>query len=226
MKNNIVIAIDGPAGSGKSTLAKLIAERVNITYLDTGAMYRAITYLALKDNVVQDKNAIINIAKNVELELISENGVNKVFANNAEITKEIRTLEVNSNVSEVSTIKEVREEMVNLQRKIGSGTSIVAEGRDVTTVVFPAADLKLFMVASIEARTDRRHKEFIEKGLSGTSGEIQENLKKRDKIDSGREVSPLRKADDAIELDTTKMTIEEEIQFVINLLKEKNLIPS
>lgn len=226
MEKSTVIAIDGPAGSGKSTLAKLVANELNFSFLDTGAMYRAITYLALKDNIIDNTNSIIEISKNVNLEFRNENGENRIYADGIDISKEIRTLEVNNNVSEVSRIKEVREELVRLQQKIGTRTNIVAEGRDTTTTVFPDADLKIFLIATIEERAKRRYKEFIEKGLTGTLEDIIENLKKRDEIDSGREVSPLRKAPDAIELDTTNYTIEEELDFILNKVKEKNLLPS
>lgn len=224
MKNSIIIAIDGPAGSGKSSLATQIAIRLGFSYLDTGAMYRAITYLALKNNVVENTQAIIDIVKNVNISFKFENGTNKIFVDNQDISDEIRTLAVNEKVSEVSVIKEVREQLVALQQKIGNAINVVAEGRDTTTTVFPNADVKIFLVASIDTRTERRHKEFIEKGLTGTSEDIKVNLIKRDKIDSGRDISPLQKADDAIEMDTSNMTIEEEIEFVINILKEKGLL--
>ncbi len=221
MAKNIVIAIDGPAGSGKSTLASLVAKELGYVYLDTGAMYRAVTYLAIKNKVINDSSAIIDLVKKSKIELKYENGINKVIANGEDITKEIRTLEVNSFVSEVAKIKEVREELVALQQKIGNEINIVAEGRDTTTTVFPEADLKIFMVASIEARAERRYKENKEKAIAGTLEEIIENLKKRDQIDSGRAVSPLRKADDAIEMDTTNMTIEEEVKFIVSKINEK-----
>lgn len=226
MEKKFIIAIDGPAGSGKSTLASKIAQILGIMYLDTGAMYRAITYLALKNNIVDDTISIINIVKNVDLQLKYENNINRVFVDGIDITNEIRTLEVNSKVSEVSKIKEVREELVKLQQKIGNSNSLIAEGRDTTTVVFPNADIKIFLVATIGERAERRYKEFVDKGLNGSLNEIKENLSKRDKIDSGREISPLIKADDAIELDTTDLTIDQEVDVILEKIREKKIFKS
>lgn len=224
MEKSIVIAIDGPAGSGKSTLAKSVARELGFTYLDTGAMYRAITYTALKNNVDSNVTEIINLTKNINLELKFEDGINKIFVDGDDITLKIRTLEVSSKVSEVSKIKEVREQLVSLQQKIGSQINIVVEGRDTTTIVFPNAALKIFLIATIEERAKRRFEELKESNFDGTYEEVLKNLKERDQLDTEREISPLVKADDAIELDTTSLSIEEEIKFIIDIAKEKQLI--
>lgn len=220
MLKKIVIAIDGPAGSGKSTAAKNIAQKLGFTYLDTGAMYRAITFLALRSGIVENIPAVIELARQINLKLKFENGVTRVFVNDEEVTKEIRSAEVNAKVSDISRIPEVRSELVKMQKKLGAEGNIVAEGRDVTTVVFPDADLKVFLTASIDVRTKRRLKEFQDKNISISYDEVQANLEKRDRIDSGRKVSPLRKAEDAIEFDNSALTPEQDLDFLILKIKD------
>ncbi len=220
MSKNIIVAIDGPAGSGKSTAAKNLAKKLGFTYLDTGAMYRAITFCALRNGIVDNTPAIIDMTKNLLLKLKFENGLTRVFVNNEEVTENIRTPEVNSRVSEVSVIPEVRTEMVKIQKSLGEQGNIVAEGRDVTTVVFPDADIKIYLTASIDTRTERRLKEFQQKKSDITFEEVKANLEKRDKIDSGREVSPLRKAEDAIEFDNTGLTPEQDLDFLLKKVNE------
>ncbi|MFA8342707.1 MAG: (d)CMP kinase [Rhodothermaceae bacterium] len=224
MEKSIVIAIDGPAGSGKSTLAKSVAKELGFIYLDTGAMYRAVTFAAIKNKIEDNSEEIIKLTKEIDLELKFEVGINKIFIDNTDVTNEIRTLSVSSKVSEISKIKEVREELVCLQRKIGSKINIVVEGRDTTTIVFPEAALKIFLVASIEERAKRRFDELKENNFTGSYEEVYKNLSERDKLDSGREISPLVKADDAVELDTTSLSVEEEVKFIIDKAKEKQLI--
>ncbi|MCU7495205.1 MAG: (d)CMP kinase [Ignavibacteria bacterium] len=220
MAKNIIITIDGPAGSGKSTSAKLVAKSLGFTYLDTGAMYRAITYLALKQNIIKDEPSVVELAERARLELKFVDGKTEVFLNGEDVTEAIRSYEVNSNVSEVSRIPGVRTALVRKQQEIGSNTSIVAEGRDTGTVVFPDADVKIFLTASISQRAQRRLREFQEKGENLSLGEIEGNIRKRDQIDSSREVSPLKKAQDAVEIDTSSITIEEEVELILNKVKE------
>jgi len=221
MSKNIVIAIDGPAGSGKSTAAKNLAKELGFTYLDTGAMYRAITFLALLKGIDEDRNAVIEMTKKLSLNLKYENGITRVFADDVEVTDKIRSAEVNSKVSEISTIPEVRAEMVKLQKKIGEENNLVAEGRDVTTVVFPDADIKFFITATIDERAKRRLRDFHLSGIEISYEEVKQNLEKRDTIDSGREISPLTKSQDAIEFDNTGLTPEQDLEFLYKKVKEE-----
>jgi len=220
MLKKIIIAIDGPAGSGKSTAAKNIAQKLGFTYLDTGAMYRAITFIALRNGVAENIPAVIEMARRISLKLRFENGVTRVFVDDEEVTEQIRTAEVNGKVSDISRIPEVRAELVKIQKRMGEEGNIVAEGRDVTTVVFPKADLKIFLTASIDIRTKRRLKEFQDKNIPTTFEEVKDNLEKRDRIDSGREISPLKKADDAIEFDNSAFTPEQDYEFLLTKIKE------
>lgn len=220
MSKNIVIAIDGPAGAGKSTVAKHLAQMLDYVYVDTGAMYRAITYLVLRNGVQNDHDEIIKIASDAKIKLQFENGITRVFINGQEVTDNIRTPEVNSYVSEVSKISEVRDAMVKIQRNLGTDTDLIAEGRDTTTIVFPDATIKVFLTASIEERAKRRHKELIEKGQQLTLEEVRSNIEVRDRIDSSREVSPLIKAKDAVEIDSTNMTIPDEIYKILDMIEK------
>lgn len=231
MSKKIIIAIDGPAGSGKSTAAKNIALKLGFTYMDTGAMYRAITFLALRNGIADDTPAVIKMTTGIDLNLKSENGITRVFVNGEEVTEQIRSAEVNAKVSDISKIPEVRKELVMIQKKMGETGNIVAEGRDVTTVVFPDADLKIYLTASIDVRAKRRLKEFEDKNIPVTLEQVKENLLQRDKIDSGREVSPLRKAEDAIEFDNSALTPEQDLDYLLAKIKEVlnrngNKIPS
>ncbi|MFA7290000.1 MAG: (d)CMP kinase [Melioribacteraceae bacterium] len=216
MAKRIVIAIDGPAGSGKSTAAKYLAEKLGFTYVDTGAMYRAITFKAMELGIVEDVEKVIELTKSIKISLNFENGITRVFVNEEEVTDKIRTLEVNSKVSDISKIGEVRKELVKIQRKLGEDKNLVAEGRDTTTVVFPNADLKIFLTASLDERAKRRFAEFKEKKSDITMDEVKINLASRDSIDSSRDVSPLKKADDAIEFDNTHTSILDEINILLS----------
>jgi len=203
MAKRIVIAIDGPAGSGKSTAAKYLAEKLGFTYVDTGAMYRAITFKAMELGIVDDVEKVIELTKKIKISLNFENGITRVFVDDEE-------------VSDISKIGEVREELVKLQRKLGEDKNLVAEGRDTTTVVFPNADLKIYLTASLEERAKRRFAEFQEKNSEITIDEVKVNLSNRDNIDSSRDVSPLMKAEDAIEFDNTNTSILDEIDILLN----------
>ncbi|NOX65281.1 MAG: (d)CMP kinase [Chlorobi bacterium] len=219
--SKIIIAIDGPAGSGKSTLAKMVAERLGFTYLDTGAMYRAITYLAIREGIVDDEEAVSKFILGLDVTLKYENGVTRVFVNGEELTDYIRTPEVNGKVSEISAMPAVRKELVRMQQQMGKVGNIVAEGRDTTTVVFPDANVKIYLIASVDVRAERRHKEYMEKGVDIDIEEVKENLRKRDAIDSGREISPLTRAENAIEVDTSSLSVDEEFEILIENIKKK-----
>ncbi|WP_314013263.1 (d)CMP kinase [Leptotrichia wadei] len=206
----MIIAIDGPAGSGKSTIAKLVAKDMGLVYLDTGAMYRIVTLKALNEGILGNDglNELEKIKKllddfNID---IRENGF---YLDNVDVSEEIRKPVVSENVSDVAAIREVREKMVDLQRKFSESKNVILDGRDIGTVVFPNADLKIFLVADAKERAKRRYRELIEKGENVEIEEIYENILKRDKIDSTRKESPLKKAKDAVEVDTTSKSIEE-----------------
>jgi len=212
------IAVDGPAGSGKSTVAKIIAERLKITYLDTGAMYRAITFAALTAAIdLYDAQALKTIVDRIDLKI----NPTAIYVDGVDVTEAIRTPEVTQNVSVVSMDPYVRAEMVNMQRKIASGQSVIMDGRDIGTVVLPDANYKFFLVADPVERAKRRLIELKAKGFNTSLEALTDEIVKRDALDSGREVSPLRKASGAIEIDTTFMTIEEVVAFIIDAIKEK-----
>jgi CMP/dCMP kinase len=216
MSEGLIIAIDGPAGSGKSTSAKKLADLLGYLYVDTGAMYRAITLLAIENNILDDVGKIIQLARDSEIVLKFIDGKTFVKLNDKDVTEDIRSLKVNQHVSDVSKISEVRKILVDKQREIGkTGCGIVMEGRDIGTVVFPEADVKIFLTASIDTRAERRTKEFSESGVNVSVNDILKNLTERDHIDSSRKASPLTKANDAIEIDTTKVTIEQQVQKIL-----------
>ena len=229
MSKKLIVAIDGPAGSGKSTSAKLVAQRLGYVYIDSGAMYRAVTYLALKKKILGNEKAIGDLANSAHIHLDYVNGETRVNANGDDITEELRSIEVNQNVSEVSRIEEVRKALVRQQQTMGHrDRGLVMEGRDITTIVFPDADVKIFLTASIEQRAKRRAEEYKKKGISVSIDEIKENIIERDKIDSTRKMSPLIKAPDAIEIDTSKVSIEEQVNLILEQVKriaEKKSIP-
>jgi cytidylate kinase len=208
----IQIAIDGPAGSGKSTVAKEIAERMEILYLDTGAMYRAVTHMVLSQGQsVGDSEVLKRVVDQMRLELTP----NHVYVNGHDVSEAIRTPNVSQNVSFVAMDAYVREKMVELQQKIAGDQSVVMDGRDIATHVLPNADFKFFLVASSEERAKRRQSELSKKGYDIPIETLIDEIDKRDRLDSEREVSPLRQADDAIRVDTTEMTIEEVINFIL-----------
>ena len=221
MSKGLIIAIDGPAGSGKSTSAKLIAKKLGYLYIDTGAMYRAITYLALKNKVVKDESRILELARKSKIELKYNYGNLVVMLNDHDISYEIRSKEVNAHVSDVSKISAVRKLLVEKQRELGEkNNGVVMEGRDIGTVVFPNADVKIFLTASLDTRADRRAKEYFQNGSEVIIEDIKNNLSNRDRIDSSRKDSPLIKAPDAIAIDTTNVTIEEQVNLIIQEVKK------
>lgn len=215
-RSNFIIAIDGFSSCGKSTVAKALAKQLNFVFVDSGAMYRAVTLYFLRNNIgFDDKEAILDALDNIHIDFIPNTEKTKILLNNEDISDEIRQMEVSAKVSEVSAIKEVRQAMVAQQQALGSRRNIVMDGRDIGTTVFPDADLKLFMTASPSVRAERRFAELSAKGENVTMEEIQENLSHRDHIDSTREESPLRQADDAIVLDNSELTQDEQLEFVL-----------
>ncbi len=209
--NNIIVAIDGPAGSGKSTIAKIIAKKFNFTYIDTGAMYRMITLYLLENNIdFDDLKEIEKVLNTVNLDMQGD----KFYLNNVDVTTKIREKRINENVSKVASIKIVRDNLVNLQRKISNNKNVILDGRDVGTVIFPNAQVKIFLIASPEERARRRYNEFLEEKTEITYDEVLKSIKERDHIDSTRDESPLKKADDAIELDSTSLTIDDVVNFI------------
>ena len=215
------VAIDGPASSGKSTISKLIAKENHFVYLDTGAMYRVVTLAVLRNNIsLDDYEAIENLVQNIEIRFLMKDGKQSVFMNGEDVTDEIRSVEVTKNVSAVSAIKEVRTRLVHLQQEIAENHSIIMDGRDIGTVVLPQAEIKIFLVASVEERAKRRFIENQEKGIEMSYEELVEDIRRRDHIDSTRKESPLKKAEDAIEIDTTTMTIEDVVKTVTALIQK------
>ncbi len=220
----IVVAIDGGAGSGKSTTARGVARRLGFFYLDTGAMYRAATlkYLELggpSDSV--DMEIIKDVIADSNIALVPDEKSVKVLLDNKDVSEAIRTPEVGNLVSQISAVPEIRTWMVEQQRLVAMDKDVVCEGRDIGTVVFPEAQVKIFLVADLETRARRRFKEFCEKGIELSPSDVLENLAFRDEYDSKRSHSPLKKADDAIEIDTTHLTIQEEINLVEKIIRER-----
>ncbi|EQK38601.1 MAG: (d)CMP kinase [Paraclostridium bifermentans] len=213
---NLVIAVDGPAGAGKSTIAKIVADKMNINYIDTGAMYRAITYKVLQSGIdINNENEVIEIAKKSNIDFKDNN----IYLDGKILKEEIRTPEVSHNVSNVAQIKDVRHLMVDVQRDIGNKSSVILDGRDIGSYVFPNADYKFFLVASSKERGERRYKELIKKGYNTTLEEVINDVIRRDEIDSNREFAPLVKANDAIEIDTTGKSIDKVVESVIDKIK-------
>jgi CMP/dCMP kinase len=212
----LVIAIDGPAASGKSTTARLVAERLGYLHLDTGAMYRAIAAKVIRLGIdPEDATAVVALLPTTHVELRREDGSLRVILDSEDVTEEIRSQAVTRAVSPVSSIPGVREAMVGEQRRLGAEGGVVLEGRDIGTVVFPDADLKVFLVAGIRARAGRRQGELEARGHTVALEAVVRELEERDRLDSTRATAPLRKAADAIELDTSNLTIEEQVNAVV-----------
>ena len=215
------IAIDGPSSAGKSTIAKKVAARLGTTYLDTGAMYRALTLSALRKGAdLESEPAILAVLDESEIHLTQVEGNQTVFLNDEDVTETIRSTDVTKNVSVVSSHEKVRAEMVRRQQRFAEKGGIVMDGRDIGTVVLPNADLKIYLVASAEERALRRYHESVAKGMTVSLEQLTEDMKARDHYDMNREASPLRKADDAVELDTTHLSIDAVVETVLNLIKK------
>ena len=216
----LVVAIDGPAGAGKSTVAKLAAKELGYTYIDTGAMYRAVAWKTLQRKADVTDALILGVVKDIDVRLAYKDGVTQVFVDGQEITGEIRTPEVSHIVSQVAALGPVREKMVDLQRQMATEGGVLMDGRDIATHVLPNADVKIFLTASIEERAQRRWKEMKEKGYDMSLEELQKDIAARDKADSEREISPLVQADDATLLDTTGLSIDGVVARILAMCSE------
>ena len=223
MKNgNFVIAIDGFSSCGKSTVAKALAKKLNFVFVDSGAMYRAVTLYFQRNNIsLSDDAAIKSAIENIHIDLVPLADKTQVLLNGEDVSDAIRTMEVSEYVSEVSAIKAVRHAMVKQQQALGAKRNIVMDGRDIGTTVFPNADLKVFMTASPQVRAERRFAELTAKGEVITMEEVKDNLSHRDHIYSTREESPLRQADDAVVLDNSELNQEEQLAFVVDLVNKR-----
>ncbi|HTY39015.1 MAG TPA: (d)CMP kinase [Bacteroidota bacterium] len=217
----IVIAIDGPAASGKSTTARLVADRLGYIHIDTGAMYRAVTLRVLEENIpLTDADRISKLAEGTRIRLERIDGTNRVFVDGRDVSREIRSSKVTQNASVVSSYQRVRDVLVREQRRIAEPGGVVLEGRDIGSVVLPNADLKIFMVARVAERVRRRQVELESAGVAIDREKLEQEIVERDRLDSTREASPLRKAAGAIEVDTSAMSIEEQVQFVVDKANE------
>lgn len=220
--SNLKIAIDGPASSGKSTIAKLLAEEYNLVYVDTGAMYRALTFQALKEGIrVDQEDELIDLLNDLDITFKRTADGQLVFINGQDVTQEIRQNDVTNNVSMVSSFEKVRKELVARQQKIAADTGVAMDGRDIGTVVLPDADVKIFLIASVEERAIRRHLENQAKGIESNLEILKEEIIARDTFDSNREVSPLKQAEDAVLLDTTSQSISEVVNNCKEIIREK-----
>ena len=218
----MIVAIDGPAGSGKGTVTKIIAERMGLINLDTGATYRCVATAVLDNNLtLNDEEEIINLLDDINIEFKKDEGKEKVFLNDVDVTERIRSKEVSQIVSQVSSIIPVRLKLSDLQRKMAEGKDVIMEGRDIGTYVFPNAEVKIYLDADVEERARRRFKENKEKGIDMTYEEVLENIKIRDANDKSKKIGALKVADDAVIVDTTSKTIEEVVNEIERIIKEK-----
>ena len=217
---SFIVAIDGPAGTGKGTITKILSKEMGLVNIDTGATYRCVALYAIKNNIkLEEKDKIIDSLKNIHIDMKNKDGDQTIFLNGEDVSKEIRSKEVTKIVSQVSSIKEVRFAMVDVQRKLAEGKDVIMEGRDITTYVFPNADVKIYLDADEEERAKRRYKEMQEKGIEMTYEEVLKNIQIRDKNDKEKEIGALKIADDATYIDTTNMTIEQVKQAVVEIIK-------
>lgn len=220
--DKIIIAIDGSSSTGKSTLAKTLGKALGYAYISTGDMYRAVTLFFIENNIdIKDSDAVKEALKNIHLRFKMQPEGNCIFLNGKNVNRDIRTMAVNNLVSPVATISEVRREMVRQQQAMGVEKGIVMDGRDIATVVFPNAELKIFLTAEVDERARRRYVELIEKGMDVDFEEVKKNLLERDHIDSSRADSPLTKTDDAVIVDNTNLNLEQQLDLVLGLVNER-----
>ena len=219
---SFVVAIDGPAGSGKGTVTKLVGKKMGLINIDTGAMYRCVTLECLNRNIKTNEiEKISKILDNIDIKLKKENDRELVFLNGEDVTEQIRLSKVNENVAQFAAIKIVRDKITPLQRQMGNTEDIIMEGRDIGTVVFPNADVKIFLDCSVEERAKRRYKQNKEKGINQTYEEVLENIKERHKLETERDIAPFVKAEDAIYIDSTNLNIEQVVEEIIKIIKER-----
>ena len=219
---SFIVAIDGPAGTGKGTITKLLANKLNLIEIDTGAMYRCVTLECIRKNIFPDnEKKIIEALNNVDIKLKHIDGMQKIFLNGEDVSNEIRTPKVDNLVAVVAALKIVRDKITPMQRKMGENNDIIMEGRDIGTVVFPNADVKIFLDCSLEERANRRYKQNLEKGINESYEEVLASIKERHKLETERKIAPLIKADDAILVDSTKMTIEEVVNEISDIINKK-----
>lgn len=219
---SFIVAIDGPAGTGKGTITKILSKEMGLVNIDTGATYRCVALYAINNNIkLEEKQKIIDSLKNISIDMKNENGEQIVFLNGENVTKQIRTKEVTQIVSQISSIKEVRFAMVDIQRKLAQGKDVIMEGRDITTYVFPNANVKIYLDADEKERAKRRYIEMQENGIEMTYDEVLKNIQIRDKNDKEKEIGALKIAEDAIYVDTTNLCIEEVKEKIKQIIKEK-----
>jgi len=227
MKNKLIIAIDGHSSTGKSSMSKIIAKKLGYTHIDSGAMYRAVTLFALQNNIIDNNGVKVDLLVprlneiKIDFKFNSDNNRNETYLNNINVEEEIRDLAVSSMVSPIAVIPEVRDYCVALQQQMGQNGGIVMDGRDIGTTVFPNADIKIFITASAEIRAKRRFLEYQQEGKNISYDEVLANVIERDHIDSSREYSPLRKAEDAIEVDNSNLNLEETVDKVLEIINSK-----
>ena len=217
-----IVAIDGPAGSGKGTITKLIAEKRNLVSIDTGAMYRCVALDCINNNIEPSNiEGIKKILEKIEIELKNDNGNKKVYLNGKDVSKEIREPKVDDVVAKYAAIKQIRDKMTPMQRKMGETQNIIMEGRDIGTVVFPNADVKIFLDCSVEERANRRYKQNLEKGIQTTYEEVLESIKERNRLEVERDIAPFIKAEDAIVVDSTHLSIDEVVTEILKIIDMK-----
>lgn len=219
----MIVAIDGPAGSGKGTITKVVGERLNLINIDTGAMYRCVALKCLRDGIsVEEIDKIADVLENIDIVFKKENNIQKIYLNGEDVSEEIRTVEIDNNVAKYAAIKIIRDKMTPLQRKMGQNANIIMEGRDIGTVVFPDADVKIFLDCSVEERARRRYKQDLENGIQITYEEVLEAIKERHKLETEREIAPFVKAEDAVYINNTNMELDEVVEKIIEIIKGAN----